>query len=99
MRLHAERSYHLSSVAREVMPKFAAMTDREVLAGPFKLADAQELLAWYVTGKLEAFTRSERATEEHEEALIGLMIVDARTGALAVFDFIGEKAAISIGKD
>jgi hypothetical protein len=45
VRLHAERSYHLSSVAREVLPKFAAMTDREVLAGPFKLADAQEILA------------------------------------------------------
>ena len=49
---------------------------------------------FFVIGKLEAFTRSERAAEEHEEALIGLMIVDARTGALAVFDFIGEKAAV-----
>lgn len=45
VRLHGEKSYHLSSVAREVLPKFAALTDREVLAGPFKLADAQELLA------------------------------------------------------
>ena len=48
---------------------------------------------FFVTGKLEAFTRSERAAEEHEEALIGVMIVDARTGALAVFDFAGEKGA------
>jgi len=48
---------------------------------------------FFVTGKLEAFTRSERAAVEHEEALIGVMIVDARTGVLAVFDFAGEKAA------
>lgn len=48
---------------------------------------------FFITGKLEAFTRSDRAAEEHEEAIAGVMIVDGRTGALAVFDFIGEKAA------
>ncbi|MEK6302261.1 MAG: energy transducer TonB [Acidobacteriota bacterium] len=48
---------------------------------------------FFITGKLEAFTRSDRAAEEHEEALMGVMIVDSRTGALAVFDFIDGKAA------
>jgi hypothetical protein len=48
---------------------------------------------FFVTGKLEAFTRSDRAAEEHEEALIGVMLVDGRTGELAGFDFIDEKAA------
>ncbi len=48
---------------------------------------------FFVTGKLETFTRSDRVAEEHEESLLGVMIVDARTGALAVFDFIDEKAA------
>lgn len=47
---------------------------------------------FFVTGKLETYTRSDRVAEEHEEALIGLMIVDGRTGVLAVFDFISEKA-------
>ena len=45
VRLHRERSYHLAIVARQVLPKYAAMSDREVLAGDFKLGDAQELIA------------------------------------------------------
>jgi uncharacterized glyoxalase superfamily protein PhnB len=45
VRLHRQRSYHLSSVARDVLPKFAGVTDREILAGAFTLADAQEILA------------------------------------------------------
>jgi catechol 2,3-dioxygenase-like lactoylglutathione lyase family enzyme len=45
VRLHRERSYHLACVAREVLPKFAGLSDNEVLAGEFKLSDAQELLA------------------------------------------------------
>jgi len=48
---------------------------------------------FFITGKLEAFTRSDRAAEEHEEALLGVMVVDGRTGELAVFDFIAEKGA------
>lgn len=48
---------------------------------------------FFITGKLETFTRSDRVGEEHEEALIGVMIVDGRTGVLAMFDFIDEKAA------
>jgi TonB family protein len=48
---------------------------------------------FFITGKLEAFTRSDRAAEEHEEALIGVMVIDGRTGELAVFDFIDEKGA------
>ncbi|MFY9609763.1 MAG: energy transducer TonB [Blastocatellia bacterium] len=48
---------------------------------------------FFITGKLETFTRSDRVAEEHEEAFIGVMIVDGRTGALAMFDFISEKAA------
>lgn len=45
VRLHEERSYHLSCVARETLPKFEGLSDREILAGEFKLADAQEILA------------------------------------------------------
>jgi len=45
VRLHREQSYHLAVVARAVMPKYASMTDREVLAAEFKLGDAQELIA------------------------------------------------------
>ena len=45
VRLHRERSYHLAIVARAVSPKYAAMSDREMLAAEFKLGDAQELIA------------------------------------------------------
>jgi predicted enzyme related to lactoylglutathione lyase len=45
VRLHRERSYHLAIVARQVLPKYAAMSDREMLAAEFKLGDAQALIA------------------------------------------------------
>lgn len=45
VRLHRERSYHLAIVARQVLPKYAAMSDREMLAAEFKLGDAQTLIA------------------------------------------------------
>jgi TonB family protein len=44
-----------------------------------------------VVGKAEALTRSTRENESHEEAYAGVMIVDARTGSLAAFDFVSEK--------
>lgn len=45
VRLHRERSYHLACVARETLPKFATMSDRDILAAEFKLSDAQALVA------------------------------------------------------
>jgi len=48
---------------------------------------------FFLIGTMDALTRSERARESHEEAVGGLMMVDGRTGALAAFDFIQEKAA------
>lgn len=48
---------------------------------------------FFVTGKAEVLTRSERENQSHEEATIGVMMVDGRSGALAAFDFINEKAA------
>ena len=45
VRLHRERSHHLACVARESLPKFAAMSDQQVLASDFKLSDAQTLIA------------------------------------------------------
>ena len=46
----------------------------------------------FIIGKTEALTRSERERESHEDAYAGVLIVDGRTGALAAFDFISEKA-------
>lgn len=48
---------------------------------------------FFIFGKTEALTRSEREHESHEEAYAGVLIVDGRTGELAVFDFTSERAA------
>ncbi len=48
---------------------------------------------FFIIGKAETLTRSERENQSHEETLIGLMMVDGRSGQLAVFDLITEKAA------
>jgi uncharacterized glyoxalase superfamily protein PhnB len=45
VRLHREKSHHLAIVARQVLPKYAAMSDREILAAEFRLGDAQALIA------------------------------------------------------
>jgi len=45
VRLHREKSYHLACAARETVPRFAGLTDRQILTGEFKLSDAQELIA------------------------------------------------------
>lgn len=47
---------------------------------------------FFLIGRRDWFTRSDARQESHEEALLGVMIVDARTGELAAFDFINEKA-------
>jgi TonB-like protein len=48
---------------------------------------------FFVAGKTETLTRSEREKESHEEAYAGVMFVDARDGSLAAFDFLSEKAS------
>lgn len=47
----------------------------------------------FITGKAEAFTRSEQAKESHEEAYAAVMVVDGRSGALIAFDFVSHKAS------
>lgn len=46
---------------------------------------------FFVVGKTEALTRSARENESHEEAYAGVMIVGAKTGSLAAFDFVSAK--------
>jgi len=47
---------------------------------------------FFIIGKTEALARSTRENESHEEAYAGVMIVDAKTGSLAAFDFMVAKA-------
>lgn len=48
---------------------------------------------FFALGKAEVLTRSELEKESHEEAYAGVMFVDARSGSLASFEFISEKAS------
>lgn len=61
------------------------------------LAEARNIGAavgcdFFILGKADSFTRSERAGEAHEESFAGVLIGDGRTGRLAHFDFIVKKA-------
>jgi len=48
---------------------------------------------FFIIGKQDLATRSEAKEEAHEEAILGVMIVDGRTGLLAAFDFQNTRAA------
>jgi TonB family protein len=50
---------------------------------------------FFVIGKVEVLTRSERAKESHQEALLAVMIIDGRRGTLAIFDLLTEQAGSS----
>jgi TonB family protein len=50
---------------------------------------------FFVIGKAEVVARSERKNQSHEEAIIAVLLVDGRSGALVFFDFIIEKATSS----
>jgi catechol 2,3-dioxygenase-like lactoylglutathione lyase family enzyme len=45
LRRHRDRYYPVAAQIRAGLPRFAAMTDSEILAQSFKLGDAQELVA------------------------------------------------------
>jgi len=50
---------------------------------------------FFIVGKAETITRSTRAKESHQEALLAVMIVDGRGGTLAVFDLLTAQAESS----
>jgi catechol 2,3-dioxygenase-like lactoylglutathione lyase family enzyme len=45
LRWHRERYYPVAAQIRTALPRYAGMTDSEILAQSFKLSDAQELVA------------------------------------------------------
>jgi hypothetical protein len=47
---------------------------------------------FFVVGKSEVLTRSDRGGESHEEAYVAILIADSRTGRLALSDFVRSKA-------
>jgi uncharacterized glyoxalase superfamily protein PhnB len=45
LRWHRERYYPVAARIRAVLPRYSCLTDCEILARPFRLSDAQELVA------------------------------------------------------
>jgi catechol 2,3-dioxygenase-like lactoylglutathione lyase family enzyme len=45
LRWHRERYYPVAARIRAVLPRYRGLPDREILARPFRLSDAQELVA------------------------------------------------------
>jgi catechol 2,3-dioxygenase-like lactoylglutathione lyase family enzyme len=45
LRWHRERYYPVAARIRAVLPRYSELSDQEILSRPFKLADAQELVA------------------------------------------------------
>ncbi len=45
LKWHQMREWTVAEQIRSLLPRFAQMSDREILDAPFKLADAQELIA------------------------------------------------------
>src|SRR5690349_6977881 len=45
LRWHREKHYPVAALIRSHLPKFAPLTDPEIMESPFMLTDAQELVA------------------------------------------------------
>ena len=45
LRWHRERNYPVAAQIRAALPRFAQLSDPEILAQPFRLSDAQEMVA------------------------------------------------------
>jgi catechol 2,3-dioxygenase-like lactoylglutathione lyase family enzyme len=45
LRWHRERHYPVAAIIRKYLPRFRQLSDQEILAAAFRLADAQELVA------------------------------------------------------
>jgi catechol 2,3-dioxygenase-like lactoylglutathione lyase family enzyme len=45
LRWHRDQYYPVAARIRAVLPRYSRLTDREILAQPFRLSDAQELVA------------------------------------------------------
>lgn len=65
VRLHRAGSHHLACVARDSLPAFAGLSDSEVLAAEFRLADAQALLA--AQHGCESWSALKRRVEAEED--------------------------------
>jgi hypothetical protein len=77
VRWHRDREWTVAQIIREHAPRFAAMSDRQILDASFKLSDAQEIVArkagfatWAELKAGAANTPAKRAAESTEPRLV-----------------------------
>jgi catechol 2,3-dioxygenase-like lactoylglutathione lyase family enzyme len=72
VRWHREREWTVAQIIREHGPRFAKRSDRQILEAPFKLADAQEVVArkagFASWAELKTKTKTETETKPETKA-------------------------------
>ena len=103
LRWHRERHYPVTTQIRGLMPRFLNMPDSEILAGNFKLSDAQEMVArqhgfdsWQAL-KAGLSTTSRKVKSSPSKATIvcaepQLLVTDIKRSC----EFFGEKLGFSL---
>ncbi len=86
VRWHREQYYPVAARIRAVLPRYSRLTDREILAQPFRLCDAQELVARTVGfDTWEALRRANHVTTTH-----------TRTGTLAMTTIVAAEPQLYV---
>ena len=103
LRWHRERYYPVAAQIRAVLPRFAHLSDPEILAQPFRLADAQEMVARQAGFESWQALKSGIATMPHTAAQTTTRPTISETAAQlfvadikASCDFFVEKLGFSI---
>lgn len=103
LRWHRDRYYPVAAQIRAGLPRFRHMSDREILAGTFKLSDAQELVArqqgfesWQAL-KTGIATMPEHATQTRSRPVISATAAELFVSDIkASCDFFTQKLGFSI---
>jgi catechol 2,3-dioxygenase-like lactoylglutathione lyase family enzyme len=109
VRWHRDREWTVAQVIREWAPRFAAMSDREILDAPFKLADAQEIVArkagfesWAelkASAAVEPETRSAKDAEPRiRTAVAHVFVTDLARAAAFYRDALGFTIEFTYGE-
>src|SRR5207248_5198574 len=79
LRWHREHYYPVAARIRAVLPRYSRLTDREILAQPFRLSDAQELVARTVG--FESWDALRRGSHFVTHTRTGLLAIPILTAA------------------
>jgi catechol 2,3-dioxygenase-like lactoylglutathione lyase family enzyme len=103
LRWHRERYYPVAAQIREALPRFRHLSDPDILTHPFKLSDAQEMVArqagfdsWQAL-KAGIGSMPQATTQTATKPIISAMAAQLFVGDIAVScDFFVDKLGFSI---